>query len=193
MTRRDVVPPLFSFRRCLFVLVEVKVQSLAMDRTTKTPVVILEEVGGSRLLPIWIGPAEARAIATEMTDPDFPRPLTHALCYSVLKQFGATVERVIITTVEKSTYYAELVVHSNGDVLSFDARPSDSIAIALRARARIFADDELMEEATIEFAEEEPDLSADFEEESSSEALDAKELKELLRGMNPEDFGRFKP
>ena len=174
-------------------LVEVKVQSLAMDRTTKTPVVILEEVGGSRLLPIWIGPAEARAIATEMTDPNFPRPLTHALCYSVLKQFGGTVERVIITTVEKSTYYAELVVHSNGDVLSFDARPSDSIAIALRARARIFADDELLEDATIEFAEEEPSVLSESGSDGRSESLDAKELKELLRGMNPEDFGRFTP
>lgn len=174
-------------------LVEVKVQSLAMDRTTKTPVVILEEVGGDRLLPIWIGPAEARAIATEMADPDFPRPLTHALCHSVLETFGGVVERVVITNVEKSTYYAELVVQSNGDVLSFDARPSDSIAIALRARARIFADDELLEDATIEFAEDEPTVLTNEAEDDGSPGLDAKELKELLRGMNPEDFGRFTP
>ncbi|MEM7416314.1 MAG: bifunctional nuclease family protein [Gemmatimonadota bacterium] len=164
-----------------------------MDRTTKTPVVILEEVGGGRLLPIWIGPAEARAIATEMADPDFPRPLTHALCYSVLKQFGGVVERVVITSVEKSTYYAELIVHADGDVLSFDARPSDSIAIALRAGARIFADDELLEDATIEFAEDEPTILAHEAEDETSSSLDAKELKELLRGMNPEDFGRFTP
>ncbi len=174
-------------------LVEVKVQSLAMDRTTKTPVVILEEVDGTRLLPIWIGPAEARAIATEMTDPNFPRPLTHALCLSVLSQFGGSVERVIITSVEKSTYYAELVVHSNGDVLSFDARPSDSIAIALRSRARIFANDELLEDATIEFTDEDPTALAESTGDDTRDSLDAKELKELLRGMNPEDFGRFTP
>lgn len=174
-------------------LVEVKVQSLAMDRTTKTPVVILEEVGGPRLLPIWIGPAEARAIATELTDPNFPRPLTHALCLAMLSQFGGSVERVIITNVEKSTYYAELVVHADGDVLSFDARPSDSIAIALRARARIFADDELLEDATIEFADEDPTVLSESAGDDTRGSLDPKALKELLRGMNPEDFGRFTP
>lgn len=179
-------------------LVEVRVQSLAMDRSTKTPVVILEEKGGERLLPIWIGPSEARAIATELAEPEFPRPLTHALCYSVLQSFGASLERVIITNVEKSTYFAELIVRSNGDVRSIDARPSDSIAIALRAGARIFADEALLELATIEIADEgEEAVSLTFGEETESEddteGLDAKELKELLRGMNPGDFGRFDP
>lgn len=179
-------------------LVEVRVQSLAMDRSTKTPVVILEETDGERLLPIWIGPSEARAIATELAEPEFPRPLTHALCYSVLQSFGASLERVIITSVEKSTYYAELIVRTNGDVRSIDARPSDSIAIALRAGARILADEALLELATIEIAEdsEEP-VSMTFGDDTSDdrdgEGLDAQELKELLRGMNPGDFGRFEP
>lgn len=180
-------------------LVEVKVQSLALDRTTNTPVVILQELDGDRVLPIWIGPGEASAIAMQLADMEFSRPLTHDLLCSVLKGLGGALQKVIITKVEASTYYAEMIVRRNGEVFSLDARPSDSIAVALRVSARIFAQDDLLEEATIEIAEEETATGDAFEgeyggqESQPSEGMGPEELKEHLRRLNPEDFGRFTP
>jgi len=179
------------------VLVEVRVQSLALDRTTNTPVVILQELDGERVLPIWIGPGEASAIAMQLADMEVSRPLTHDLLCSVLKSLGGTLQKVIITRVQKSTYYAELIVHRNGDVYSLDARPSDSIAVALRVGARIFADDTLLEIASIEVADEEIATAGEAQQRleviDPDASMDAEELKEYLRGLNPEDFGRFTP
>lgn len=177
-------------------LVEVRVQSLGLDRASNTPVVILKELDGERVLPIWIGPGEASAIAMQLADMKFSRPLTHDLLVSVLGGLGGSLQRVIITKVEDNTYYAELVIRQNGEVISVDARPSDSIAVALRTDAQIFAEDELLERASIEIADEEATL--DTGEEGGPEAsppgdMDAEELKEYLRRLNPEDFGRFTP
>ena len=176
-------------------LVEVRVQSLGLDRSSNTPVVILEEVGGERVLPIWIGPGEASAIAMELADMEFSRPLTHDLLVSVLNGLGGSLRKVIITRVEQNTYYADLIIHRNGEVISVDARPSDSIAVALRVDARIFAQDDLLERASIEIAED--GTTTEEEEgpgrESPSDQMDPDELKEYLRRLNPEDFGRFTP
>jgi len=185
---------------------EVRVQSLALDRHNNTPVVILRELGGERVLPIWIGPGEATSIAMRLADMEFERPLTHDLLCSVLKGLGGSLQKVIITKVENQTYYAELIVHRNGEVFSLDARPSDSIAVALRVDARIFVQDELLEEATIEIADEEltpetnvSELMAEgsafevLEETEETEGMGPEELKEYLRRLNPEDFGRFTP
>ena len=187
-------------------LVEVRVQSLALDRHNNTPVVILRESDGERVLPIWIGPGEATSIAMQLADMEFERPLTHDLLCSVLNGLGGSLQKVIITKVENGTYYAELIVRRDGEVFSLDARPSDSIAVALRVDAPIFAHDELLEDATIEMADEEvapEELGGGFEVESSSfetkatveeaEGMGPEELKEHLRGLNPEDFGRFTP
>ena len=177
-------------------LVEVRVQSLALDRSSNTPVVILEELEGERVLPIWIGPGEASAIAMQLADMEFARPLTHDLLCSVMKGLGGTLEKVIITRVEKSTYYAELIMRRNGEVFSLDARPSDSIAVALRVDARIFAQDELLETASIEVADEESVTDLPFEVQEKvvePESMGPDELKEHLRKLNPEDFGRFTP
>jgi len=178
------------------VLVEVKVQSLALDRSTNTPVVILQELGGERVLPIWIGPGEASAIAMQLADMEFSRPLTHDLLCSVLKGLGGAVQKVIITRLESSCYYAELIVRRNGEVFSLDARPSDSIAIALRVEARIFAQEDLLEEATIEIAEDESASEVSFgtqQTEPEQQSMGPEELKEHLLRLNPEDFGRFTP
>ena len=173
-------------------LVEVKVQSLALDRKTNTPVVILQELGGERVLPIWIGPGEASAIAMQLADMEFARPLTHDLLCSVMKGLGGNLQKVIITRVEASTYYAEMIVRRNGEVFSLDARPSDSIAVALRVAARIFAQDDLLEEAAIEIQEEGPS-SPEGEGPSPQEPMGPEELEEHLRKLDPEDFGRFTP
>jgi bifunctional DNase/RNase len=176
------------------VLVEVKVQSLALDRSTNTPVVILQELGGERVLPLWIGPSEASAIAMQLADMEFSRPLTHDLLCSVLESLGGALQRVIITKVEKSTYYAELILQRNGDLFSLDARPSDSIAVALRVNARIFADDELLEAVSIDVTEDETMAGGERLERIEPDAtMDADQLKEYLKGLNPEDFGRFTP
>jgi uncharacterized protein len=173
------------------VLVEVRVQSLGLDRSSNTPVVILEEVGGDRVLPIWIGPGEASAIAMQLADMKFSRPLTHDLLVSLMGGLGGALNRVLITRVKENTYFAELVIHRNGDVISVDARPSDSIAVALRVQARIFASEELLEQTRVEIAEEEPVFGASSEEEPGG--ISPEELKEYLRRMNPEDFVRFSP
>ncbi|MDX1647771.1 MAG: bifunctional nuclease family protein [Longimicrobiales bacterium] len=174
-------------------LVEVRVQSLALDRTTNTPVVILQELNGERVLPIWIGPGEASAIAMQLAEMEFSRPLTHDLICSVLNGLGANLQKVIITKVQKSTYYAELIVRRNGEVISLDARPSDSIAVALRVDARIFADDQLLEVASIEISDDETTGEVSLERIDPESKMDAEELKEHLKRLNPEDFGRFTP
>ncbi len=174
-------------------LVEVKVQSLGLDRTTNTPVVILQERDGERVLPIWIGPGEASAIAMQLASWSFSRPLTHDLIVAVVGGLGGSLERVVITRVEGNTYYAELVLRRNGEVISVDARPSDSIAVALRMNARIFADDRLLERASVEISEEES-VSLDPEAGTGEQPEGgAENLRDYLKRLNPEDFGRFQP
>lgn len=134
--------------------VQVKVQSLGLDRSSNTPVVILREVEGERVLPIWIGPGEASAIAMHLADMKFSRPLTHDLVVSVLRGLGGTLDRAVITRVTDATFFAELVVKVGGREVVVDARPSDSIAVALRAGARLFANEALLERASIELSEE---------------------------------------
>ncbi|NNM07174.1 MAG: bifunctional nuclease family protein [Gemmatimonadetes bacterium] len=175
-------------------LVEVKVQSLGLDRSNNNPVVILEERDGPRVLPIWIGPGEASAIAMQLADWSFSRPLTHDLLVSVLGGLGGSLERVIITEVVENTYFAEMIIRRNGTLISVDARPSDSIAVALRMGAKIFAEEALLEQATIEISEEESVTPAsEAHLESESPKIKAEDLKEYLKKLNPEDFGRFTP
>ncbi|HUH12290.1 MAG TPA: bifunctional nuclease family protein, partial [Longimicrobiales bacterium] len=110
-------------------MVEVKVQSLGLDRSSNTPVVILQELEGERVLPIWIGPGEASAIAMELAGMKFSRPLTHDLLATIVGSLGASLQKVLITKVVENTYFAELIFERNGELISLDARPSDSIAI----------------------------------------------------------------
>ncbi|MEX0979571.1 MAG: bifunctional nuclease family protein [Gemmatimonadota bacterium] len=175
-------------------LVKVKVQSLGLDRASNTPVVILQEEDGERVLPIWIGPGEASAIAMQLADMKFSRPLTHDLLVSIMGGLGGNLQRVLITGVVDNTYYAELIIQRGESVISVDARPSDSIAVALRSDAEIFAQDELLERASIEVAEEETVVTnQEGLEVGESDLMKPEELKEYLRRLNPEDFGRFSP
>jgi bifunctional DNase/RNase len=181
-------------------MVEVKVQSLGLDRTSSTPVVILQETDGTRVLPIWIGPSEASAIAMELAGMKFSRPLTHDLFASVIMGLGGSLQRVMITKVVENTYYAELIIQRGSELISVDARPSDSIAIALRMSARIFTTEDLLETTSIEItesSEETPNFMAGPEPQSEEGrpmgSLSPEELREYLRRMNPEDFGRFNP
>lgn len=177
-------------------LVEVKVRSLGLDRTSNAPVLILQEADGERVLPIWIGPGEASAIAMQLADMKFSRPLTHDLLASVVSGLGGRLQRVVISRVADSTYYAELLIERGEDRISVDARPSDSIAVALRADARIFAEEALLGHASIEIATDGDSLASEGSLPKTQEGApfsSADELNEYLRRLNPEDFGRFSP
>ncbi len=171
-------------------MIEVRVQSLAFDRKSNTPVVILKDQDGDRVLPIWIGPGEASAIAMHMGGVSFQRPLTHDLLVSVLGGLGGTLQRVLITRVKDSTYFAELIIDRGGEIISVDARPSDSIAIALRAEARIFAQEDLLDAVSEAMAAEASDGDRDSEDAQQS-AMSKEALEEHLKRMRPEDLGRF--
>jgi bifunctional DNase/RNase len=172
-------------------MIEVRVQSLVLDRTSNTPVVILQEREGTRVLPIWIGPSEASSIAMELAGMKFSRPLTHDLITSIIKGLGGELRRVLITRVVENTYFAELLIHRGAEVFSVDARPSDSIAIALRVGATIYTSDDLLENTPIEIVDS--DFDPEEEEPRPQGGLHAEELKDYLRRLNPEDFGRFRP
>ena len=174
-------------------LVQVSVQSLGLDRASNTPVVILQEHDGERVLPIWIGPGEASAIAMELADMKFSRPLTHDLLAAVVGGLGGALQKVIISRVEDNTYFAEMIIRRNGEVISVDARPSDSIALALRLQADIFAHEALLERTTFEVPGEPSIGESPVLEQDSDTEMAAEELKEYLRKLAPEDFGRFTP
>ncbi len=181
---------------------EVQVASLGLDKSSNTPVVILRETEGQRVLPIWIGPNEASAIAMELAGIKFSRPLTHDLFNTVVTGLGSELVRVVITKVVDNTYYASLIYKHDGELISIDSRPSDSVALALRAAAPIFADDELldtaaldMDPAGLETELTDPGWSSDTAgaEESGETERTHERLRDYLKGLNPEDFGRFNP
>jgi uncharacterized protein len=177
-------------------MVEVYVARLGLDSTTNSYVVILQERNGSRLLPIWIGHPEAESIVMQMKSMKRERPLTHDLCKRLILGLGGSLRRVEITRVQKNTYFAELHLVRGTDVVRVDARPSDSIAIALRLSAPIFAPESLLTavEAEEGESEEEPESAAEATGESLDDEerrMNAQQLKEHLESLRPEDFGKF--
>lgn len=157
------------------------VARLAVDRTTNTPVVFLREAVGDRGCAIWVGAAEAHAIALALAGDAPPRPLTHDLATTLIASLGATVTRATITGVRDGTYFAELLVtRADGEVLTLDSRPSDAIALAMRTGAPLLAATSLLRAEGAAGPE-------------APEPLDAEALRAHLRQLGPEDFGRFAP
>jgi uncharacterized protein len=169
-------------------VVEVVVARLGLDSTTQSYVLVLQEKGGTRLLPIWIGQPEAESIVMQIHNIKRVRPLTHDLCKNLILGLGGSLRRVQITRVEKNTYYAELHINRGDNVVQIDARPSDSIAIALRLSAPIFASETLL--SSIEIEDQSEESSAPTGAADASE-LSADQLKEYLENLRPEDFGKF--
>ncbi len=169
--------------------VEVEVLRLGLDQGSNAYVVILREKDGDRVLPIWIGQAEAESIVIEMHQLHRERPLTHDLCKHIIVQLGATLRRVSITRVVARTYHAELLLASRDGTVLVDARPSDSIALALRFNAPIFASDDLLTTAIL--AEGPP--AEEFSPDSEFRPMSPGELKAYLENLRPEDFGKFRP
>ena len=182
-------------------MIEVIVSRLGLDSATNSYVVVLQERGGTRLLPIWIGQPEAESIVRHMHNVKGMRPLTHDLVRNLILGMGAQLKRVHITRVEKSTYYAELQIQRGEQLVHIDARPSDSIAIALRLAAPIYAADELLVEPAEEGDDDDsgdvPGVSdsgdAPEESERDPSELSADQLKAYLENLRPEDFGKFNP
>jgi bifunctional DNase/RNase len=178
-------------------LVELTVARLGLDSGTNSYVVILRERGGRRLLPIWIGQGEAESIAAHLGRVRRDRPMTHDLCRALIAALGGSLRRVVITRVHNNTYFAELQLSGAGGPAHVDARPSDSIALALRCHAGIFASAALLVEPEADDGHDaEPDGVGDDDEEGPAAApaeLTPDELKAYLANLRPEDFGRFLP
>ena len=156
-------------------MLEVKVDGLALDVTTNSPVIILTPLEGKKVLPIWIGHSEAWAIAMELSGVSPKRPMTHDLLKNVIGHLKGTMDRVEIT---EQTFYAKISISSNGEKHQIDARPSNSIALALKTGAPIFAAEELFNLQSS--PEKPPEITNDPES-----------LADRLRKINPEDFGKY--
>jgi len=183
--------------------VEMFVGGLVLDPNTQAPVVVLKDEAGELCLPIWIGVAEATSIASAIKQVTMARPLTHDLLYDILNEVGMKVERIIISDLRESTYFAELVVTLGDKALVFDSRPSDAIGIAVRASAPIFVAQHVLDQAKIAFpnqasGSEKPEEASDAPE-ASEEApeegqqadfanVDKDKWNEILDELDPDDF-----
>jgi len=156
---------------------QMKVDKLGIDLLTHDPVVILKDMDGSHYLPILIGPFEATAIALALEGAPVPRPLSHDLMRSILESLDTTLEQVIVHDIKDSTFFAKLILRTNGELQEIDARPSDGIALALRMQAPIYVSDKIvLEEAT-------PDKKPVDDSEMSK-------FKKFLDDLKPSDFNR---
>ena len=130
-------------------MVEVKIESIRVSLMSQYRVVILKDAESNRYLPIWIGPYEADAITIHLQDVQVPRPLTHDLVIKVIDELGAKVERVIVSDLHNDTFYARIILTVSGKEASIDARPSDAIAVAVRADCPIYVEDDVMDRAGV--------------------------------------------
>lgn len=171
-------------------IVEARVHGLVFDPKTQQHVVVLRELDGLRVLPIWIGPGEAMAIQRLVTQEPFPRPLTHDLIALVVEGLKARVARVLIADLKEGTFFATIIIERENGLLSIDARPSDSIAVALRTKAQILVNEELLQ--TPPEQEEGAEAAGPGEPPAEPSAEDkAEQLRRYLEKLNPEDFGKF--
>jgi len=156
---------------------EMVIYGVSFDLVGKQPIVLLKTADGNKFLPIWIGHPEAAAILMKLQDQSPQRPMTHDLFTDVLAQLEATVLRITVTELKESTFYATITLQQNGTELEIDSRPSDAIALAVRAGAPIFADETVIEESAIEFEGEEVD-----------EEKIVSDFKDFLEQVTPEEF-----
>jgi len=164
-------------------LIKMKVSGLTIDPLTNTPIVILKDLDEKKAIPIWIGLFEASAIATELEKITFSRPMTHDLIYELLKTLGVEVLKVEIHDLRNNTFFANIHLLKGNETMVVDSRPSDAIALALRANAQIFVDEKVIEKSrNVDFGKKITDL----------DNLKDEKLKEFLENLSPEDFGKYK-
>ncbi len=149
-----------------------------MDPGTNMPIVILKDVAGNTVLPIWVGIYEANAIALEIEKVSTPRPMTHDLLKNMLLGLHAGIRKVVVSELKEDTFYALIWVERGGELISIDSRPSDALALALRLDCPIFVDDSVLKSSKTTAA--------------VSDKVNNEELRRWLEGLNDEDMGRYK-
>ena len=158
--------------------IEMSIKGLMVDPITNTPIVILRDKDGQRVLPIWVGIFEANAIALQIENVATPRPMTHDLLRNVIQDLKASVQKIVVCDLQENTFYALIYLGLNGDTLTIDARPSDAIALALRTRAPIFVEETVIDNAKpFDFASDKPD---------------AERLHKWLESLDPNELGKYK-
>ncbi len=159
--------------------IEVRIRGLMMDPASNMPIVVLKDIASEAVMPIWVGIPEANAIAVEIEKMPPPRPMTHDLSRNLIQHLNARLERVVITEIKDETFYAVLWLRQGEDTLAVDARPSDAIALALRADCPIYVEEHVMQTAKLNTA-------------GPPEGPTAEQLRTWLEGLNDEDMGRYK-
>lgn len=158
--------------------IEMAIKGLIPDPITNMPIVVLREVDGERVLPIWVGVFEGNAIALQIENVQTPRPMTHDLLGRVIAELGAQVERIVVSDLKENTFYALLHVTSSAGPVMIDARPSDAIALALRTGSRIFVEEDVISNArSVETARDDVDVGR---------------LQKWLENLSDEDLGKYK-
>ena len=158
--------------------IEVRIRGLMMDPATNMPIIMLKDVNSDAVIPIWVGIFEANAIASEIEKISTPRPMTHDLTKNLVRHLNAQLERVVITEIKNDTFYAALWLKQGEEPMVVDARPSDAIALALRADCPIYVSEQVMQTAKLN--------------PSAQEGPSAEQLRGWLEGLNDEDLGRYK-
>jgi bifunctional DNase/RNase len=158
--------------------IEMKIRGLLVDPSTNMPIVLLKDPQSDALLPIWVGLYEANAIAIEVEKSSTPRPLTHDLLKNLIHGLNAQVERVVVTELKDDTFYAVIWMKQDGELITLDARPSDALALALRADCPIFVDEDVLRTAKV--------LP------NPAEQATSQDVKKWLESLNDEDLGRYK-
>ena len=158
--------------------VEMKIRGLMMDPVTNMPIVILKDVNGNAILPIWVGVYEANAIALEIEKVTTPRPMTHDLIKSLLAGLSTGMRKVVVSELKDDTFYAVIWLERDGEIISVDSRPSDALALALRLDCPIYVDESVLKSSR---------MAA-----SVSDKINNEELRRWLEGLNDEDLGRYK-
>jgi uncharacterized protein len=159
---------------------EMHIYGVSFDLVGKQPIVLLKTAEGNKFLPIWIGHPEAAAILMKLQSQAPPRPMTHDLLSDMLEQLGASIVRITVTELRENTFYAQITLQQDGGEIEIDSRPSDAIALAIRAEAPIFAADRVIEESAIEFEGEDIDQDRLDEE--------VAKFRNFLDEVTPEDF-----
>ena len=154
------------------------IKGLMVDPVTNMPIILLRDSDGQKVLPIWVGIYEANAIALQIENVSTPRPMTHDLLKNVIGDLKATVQKIVVSDLKDNTFYALIYIEVAGDIVAVDARPSDAIALALRARAPIFVEESVIDNAK------------PFD--PSGEKPDTDRLQKWLENLDPDELGKYK-
>ena len=171
------------------VMREMTVYGVSFDLVGKQPIVLLKTSDGDKVLPVWIGHPEAASILMKLQGQEPPRPQTHDLLADVIAQLDAEVVKVTVTELRESTFYASITLRRNGDEIDVDSRTSDAIALALRAGAKIYAADEVIEESGVVFEGDATDLDSGMPATSLAD-LDPEDFRRFLDTVSAEEFAK---